>query len=255
VTSERTVLDMFGVDLDFLTKVVKANPSLRGIIIGYLAERKLWDLFAADSRITAIRKDDDHDRDNKGDVVVTYQGFDFRFEVKSLQTNSIRMLNPSTGKWMPKIIGEALPPVQGKKRQKKKWVECELYRDLWQKGGAAAKFSGKVQCDASDKREITWPSGQKITTTNLRVGEFDILAMGLFAFREQWDFGFVLNRDLPRPEYRGYSAEDRKHLLKTLIPVGWPLPAKYESDPFTLLDMLAAERRPTKPATDTSGRR
>ena len=57
MADERTILDMFGVDLTFLTEVVKANPSLRGVIIGYLAERKLWEVFWPDDptkrRITA----------------------------------------------------------------------------------------------------------------------------------------------------------------------------------------------------------
>lgn len=125
---ERTILDMFGVDVKYLTQVVKANPSLRGVIVGYIAERKLWDRFAADSRITAIRKDDDHDRDNKGDLVVTYQGFDFRLEVKSLQTNSIKMFHAETGAWMPKTLKKPLPAAAGAKRKKNQWVECELYR-------------------------------------------------------------------------------------------------------------------------------
>lgn len=64
---------MFGVTIEEFTQVVRANPSLWGPILGYIAEKKLWDFFQTDSRITAIRKDDDHDRDAKGDLVVTYQ--------------------------------------------------------------------------------------------------------------------------------------------------------------------------------------
>ena len=45
MADERTILDMFGVDLTFLTEIVKANPSLLGVIIGYLAERKKRELF------------------------------------------------------------------------------------------------------------------------------------------------------------------------------------------------------------------
>jgi hypothetical protein len=140
VADDRSILEMFGVSLEFLTQVVKANPSLRGVIIGYLAERKLWSAFETENRITAIRKDDDHDRDNKGDLVVTYREHDFRFEVKSLQTNSIKLLNEVTGVWMPKIIKQPLPPLAGQKRRKNKWVQCELYRTEWLNGGSAARY-------------------------------------------------------------------------------------------------------------------
>ncbi len=40
-TVARTLLDIFDVSLGFLTKVVVDNPSLRGMVLGYLAEAKL----------------------------------------------------------------------------------------------------------------------------------------------------------------------------------------------------------------------
>ncbi len=42
----RTLLDVFDVSLDFLTRVVVDNPSLRGMILGYLAEAKLREILA-----------------------------------------------------------------------------------------------------------------------------------------------------------------------------------------------------------------
>lgn len=250
----RSLLDLFGVDLTFLSQVVQANPSLRGIILGHLAERKLWERLAADPRLTALRKDDDHDRDSKGDLVVTYQGFEFRIEVKSLQTNSIKMFEPASGKWMKKVVERPLPRVAGK-RQKRKWEECELYRTHWRQGGADARYTGSVQCDASDRRSVVLPTGRTVEATNLVVGEFDLLAMGLYAFRERWEFGFLLNRDLPRSTSPKYAAEDRQHLLKTLIPVTWPLGPACHPDPFPLLDQLVADRRRTTPGPSASGRR
>ena len=89
----RTLLDMFDVSLDFLTQVVADNPSLRGMILGYLAEAKLREVLVGHGRASSFRKDDDHDRKKKGDLVVTYQGFEFKIEVKSLQTNTVEMLD------------------------------------------------------------------------------------------------------------------------------------------------------------------
>lgn len=246
----RSLLDLFGVGIDLLTEVVLANPSLRGYILGYLAERMLRDWFIQDGRIARIRKDDDHDRENKGDLVVTYQGFDFRIEVKSLQTNSIRLYNSHTKKWIKKVIQlpvtHKLPTAKTGKKPRRPYVESEDYRTLWLEAGAEAQYKGTVQCDASDKREILLPDGSKVTTTNLKVGEFDLLAMGLFAFRERWDFGFMLNRDLPRSTAKKYPPAVRQHLIKTSIPVTWPLPEHCVSDPFILLDQLIQEKRQTK---------
>lgn len=237
----RTILEMFGVTLEYLTEVVSANPSLRGILAGYIAERKLWDWFASDGRVTLIRKDDDHDRAQKGDLVVTYKGFDFRIEVKSLQTNSIEIFDLDSGKWLKKVIREAVKMQADGKRQRRKWVESEPFKVLWRKGTDDARYRGAVQCDASDKRTIP-VAGQQVNTTNLLVGEFDILATGLFAFREKWDFGFILNRNLPRSTYPKYPEEVRNQLIKTMIPVTWPLSENFVANPFILLDQLVAEK-------------
>ncbi|MGH7222274.1 MAG: hypothetical protein ACRELF_03530, partial [Gemmataceae bacterium] len=218
-----------------------ANPSLCGILAGYIAERKLWDWFAADRRITSIRKDDDHDRLQKGDLVVTYLGYDFRIEVKSLQTNSIVIFDADADTWVKKVVQESAAPQASGKRQRRKWIESEAFKVLWRKGPDDALYRGGIQCDASDRRSIT-VAGQEVSTTNLRVGEFDLLAACLFAFREKWDFGFILNRDLPRSTYAKYPEAVRNELIKTMIPVTWPLPENFVSDPFILLDRLVAEK-------------
>ena len=60
-------------------------------------------------------------------------------------------------------------------------------------------WAGKFQCDASDRREISLPNGHTVNTTCLAVGEFDIVAVSLYAFGDQWRFGFAKNSDLPHP--------------------------------------------------------
>jgi hypothetical protein len=74
------------------------------------------------------------------------------------------------------------------------------------------------------------------------VGEFDILAINLFQFREQWDFAFILNRDLPRSNYKKYTEEQRKYLLATLVPVTWPIQEPFTLNPFDLMDKLIEEQ-------------
>jgi hypothetical protein len=88
---QRSILDYLDVSLEFLTNVVIDNPSLRGLVLGYVAEAKLKEILLGHGRASAFRKDDDHDRKKKGDLVVTYEGFEFKIEVKSLQTNTVEM--------------------------------------------------------------------------------------------------------------------------------------------------------------------
>jgi len=190
----RTILDQWEVSAKELTEVVNANPSLRGILLGYLAEVKLRHMWFSDRRVSEVHKDDDHDRRKKGDLVVTYRNRPFVIEVKSLQTNSVRRLD-----------------------------------DTW---------FGKAQCDASDRRTVVLPGRTRktIETTCLLVGQFDLLAVNLFTFENQWRFIFAKNSDLPRSQYKKYTEAQRRHLLATLIDVTWPPKPPFRDEPFSLLD-------------------
>lgn len=85
----RNILKRWAISPKELTLLVDDNPSLRGMLFGYVAELKLTQLLAADPRITESVKHDDHDRKKKGDRVVTYRGQIFIIESKSLQTATV----------------------------------------------------------------------------------------------------------------------------------------------------------------------
>ncbi|MBY0228769.1 MAG: hypothetical protein K2W96_05765 [Gemmataceae bacterium] len=227
----RTILELFDIDLETLTSVVADNPSLRGMLLGYIAERKLTDLLRADGRATAFRKDDDHDRTKKGDLVLTYKEHEFKIEVKSLQTNAIELLAPGSADWVRKMLKLSGPGQPN-----------PAYAPIWEAHRLAGSYRGQFQCDASDKRTVSFPDGSTLETTNLLFGEFDILAAGLFAFREKWDFGFALNRRLPASTNTRYPEYQRRRLITSMIPVTWPLAEPFTTDVYSLLDILVAER-------------
>ena len=181
-----------------LTKLVEDNPSLRGMILGYLAELKLEKLWLSGDNISEVIKHDDHDRKKKGDRVIRYKGQEFIFESKSLQSATI-----------------------------------EKTQEGWK---------GKAQVDASDRREIVLPDNSRVTTTCLRKGEFDILAVNVFAFEEKWRFVFAKNSDLPMSGYRKYSPYQRQHLLATLVTVHWPPRPPFSDEPFTLMNEIIQKR-------------
>jgi hypothetical protein len=195
----QTILERWGITGEELTEIVAANPSMRGLMVGYIAEYKLRKMFfESDPRIRNLTKYDDHDRARPGDLEFTYKGTLVRVEVKSLQTATIR------------------------------------------REGSA--YVGKFQCDASDRREVTLPNGESIVTTCLVAGEFDLLAVNLFEFEQEWRFVFARNQDLPRSRYRGYTPGQRRHLLATLVEVSFPPQPPFTGDPFRLLDEIVREQ-------------
>jgi len=112
-------------------------------------------------------------------------------------------------------------------------------RSIRKKGN---EYSGRFQCDASDRRQVTLPNRQKIETTCLVVGEFDLLAVNLFEFDQEWRFAFAKNKDLPRSRFSKYTPQQRNYLLATLVEVTWPLNPPFRAEPFRLLDEIALEK-------------
>jgi hypothetical protein len=204
IPPKATILQWLELSVEELTQVIRENPSLRGMILGYVAEFQCRKIFAADPRVKNLTKDDDHDRTAKGDLRFNYHEFEFRIEVKSLQTGSIR------------------PAVEGLQ-------------------------SCKYQCDASDRRPVYFSDRSTVETTSLLVGEFDLVAVNMFAVSNHWTFGFARNDRLPRSTHKAYTELQRRELLASTMPVTWPLTGIYRSDPFSLLDELAAERRRQPP--------
>lgn len=107
---------------------------------------------------------------------------------------------------------------------------------------SAGLWRGKTQVDASDRRTITLPNGDEVTTTLLQVGEFDVLAVNVFPFENQWRFVFAKNQDLPRSTWQGYTEEQQTYLLASLIPVTWPPEPPFVDNLYRVLDELIEER-------------
>lgn len=74
-------------------------------------------------------------------------------------------------------------------------------------------------------------------------GEFDIVAVNLFAFGGKWRYAFALNEKLPGTEDRKIAEDNRKYLIKSNIPITWPLKESFTENPFELLDELVERRR------------
>lgn len=201
-------LEDWDLSYDEINELLTDNPSLRSFVMGYAAEVKCKHLYFTDHPdVSAIYKPDDHDRTEKGDLIVTYKGHRFAVEVKSIQTVSM----------------------QPRKRS-----------------GRVEPF---YQCDASDRRMVTFADGSTVETTALVVGEFDVVAVNIHAFTGQWNFAFAKNADLPtlagasRGAARYFTEYQQRNLISTSIRIDLePDPAVYSYDPFAVFDSIIQDR-------------
>jgi len=91
-----SILTEWNITENELTKLISENTSLRGMLLGYIAEYKFQSIYLDNPKITSSSKDDDHDRTRKGDRRIVYKGKTFVIEVKSLQTHTIKKTENNT---------------------------------------------------------------------------------------------------------------------------------------------------------------
>lgn len=187
-TPQKTILNQWHITSHQLTTLLEDNPSLRGMLLGYVAELKLREMIASYPEVSYTTKFDDHNRKKKGDLYIIYRGRAFDIESKSLQTKTVKQ---------------------------------DSKNSIW---------LGKAQVDASDRREVIFEDKTTLNTTLLLRGEFDILAVNLYAFENEWRFTFARNRDLPTSNYRKYTPMQRKNLIASLVPVSWPPSPPFYAD-------------------------
>jgi len=202
---EDGLLDEWEVSRPELNYALEQNPSSRGMLFGYVAELKLLEEIEKVKGVNGTpKKPDDHDREEKYDWKVNYKGQELTFESKSLQTKTVEFVNPGSKRWNgmeERFDGD--PPEDG----------------FW---------FGRAQVDASDRRPVTFPDGSRQETTLLLTGDFDILAINLFAFGKGWNFIYAKNEDLKTSSYGGYSDYEQQHLIASMQDATWP-----PCDPYT----------------------
>lgn len=95
-----SIYERWDIEPEVISDLIDDNPSLRGMVLGYVAEKKFHDMYLDHPDITEATKDDDHDRLKKGDRRITYKNHELLVEVKSLQTKTCKKLDDGT--WIGK---------------------------------------------------------------------------------------------------------------------------------------------------------
>lgn len=107
------------------------------------------------------------------------------------------------------------------------------------------RWRGTFQCNASDAREVSLPNGSRVKTNCIVSGGWDVLAVNLYAFGNQWRFAFAQQNALPRASTI-YKQESRQYLLASSMQISLPLCAPYTWELESVLDAVIRERRARK---------
>ena len=92
------------INKDRLVHLIQSNPSLRGFVYGYASEDEFVHFLESLESVDSYFKDDDHKK-TKSDCTFVFKGREYTVQLKSLQTNSIKELEP--GKFAAKIQNDA----------------------------------------------------------------------------------------------------------------------------------------------------
>nr|ADG60154.1 NruI [Rhodococcus rhodochrous] len=199
-------LEDWDLSYDEINELLTDNPSLRSFVMGYAAEIKCRNMFFVDHpHITNIYKPDDHDRTEKGDWIINYKGHRIGVEVKSLQTNSLRLRRD----------GSVRPNYQ-----------CD-----------ASDARTVIFADGSEVHTTALLVGEfDVVAVNIHAFEnkWD------FAFAKNEDL--ITMEGATRGAAKDYTELQKRNLIKTLQPMPMDVPAPYTRDPFKLFDEIIEER-------------
>lgn len=199
-------LEDWDLSYDEINELLTDNPSLRSFVMGYAAEVKCKNMyFAGHPEVSYIYKPDDHDRTEKGDLIITYKGHRFAVEVKSIQTNSLR----------PKKNGDIRPNFQ-----------CD-----------ASDARTVVFKDGSEVHTTALLVGEfDVLAVNIHAFE----GKWKFAFAKNEDLPTM--EGATRGAAKDYTEYQQKNLIKTLIGISNPPGPPFVDSPFQLFDELIEER-------------
>ncbi len=89
-THEFDLLKSWGLTSGELSEIVAENPSMRGLMFGFIAEYKIKRDCLSGSKIKNLTRPRSHDRKAKGDFFFEYKGHKILLEVKCLDTPKVK---------------------------------------------------------------------------------------------------------------------------------------------------------------------
>ena len=91
MTPPHSLLTTWSITADELSEIVAENPSMRGLMFGFVAEYKLKKEWLLRPEIANLFRPRSHDRKQKCDFTFDYRGINVRVEIKCLDTPKVKL--------------------------------------------------------------------------------------------------------------------------------------------------------------------
>ena len=91
VNAPHDLLRTWDITAEEFSEIVAENPSMRGLMFGFVAEYKVKKQWLLRPEITNLERPRSHDRTQKCDFRFDYRGTSVKLEVKSLDTPKVRL--------------------------------------------------------------------------------------------------------------------------------------------------------------------
>lgn len=180
-------------------------PSLKGMYIGNIGEFHFMKMMKSLDDISNVFKPDDHDRSlNKSDLIVTYRNTRIRFQVKSIQSNSLRF-NTQTGK-----------------------IEFTVQNDGSDKREIVLPNGHKV-------------STTNYVYGDYDILVVPLITVNKDENYDKWEYGFLLNSDCRPCTNRKIPEEDRKFLMSSSEILTYPLSGKWTKDVYKVMNSVVSK--------------
>lgn len=85
------ILRLWDITAEELSEIVAENPSMRGLVFGFVAEYKLKKLWLEKPEFQNLTRPRSHDRTQKCDFRFDYRGMNVKIEVKCLDTPKVKI--------------------------------------------------------------------------------------------------------------------------------------------------------------------
>lgn len=205
------ITERYKLNIQELSEIIDLYRPLQACFDGHAGEYVfVRDYVKTCPRITEYYKPDNQNRNEKGDITVTFEGVPIRIEMKTILTGN----------------------------------RIQAYRNPRQITNLDGTYwRGRFKTRTSAYKTVKFPDGTELSTLCVPRTQVDVYGVCVRPFTGKWEYMFCLTSDLPPNESRNLTPVQKSVLLKSEVYVHWPPEDPWTASLETVLERAAAQKK------------